>query len=153
MKLRFFAVAFFSIGLYHVTVAQAQEEITLEHAIMLALQKNYDIKVAENTTNATDTDKDYAWGAFLPQVNATAATVRTLNDQDLQFADASRNNSGPTEAVAKTASVQLVWTLFDGTRMFATRERITALDNQSELALAADKTFCCCYLDPRRSAC
>lgn len=135
MKLRFFAVAFLSIALHHVTVAQQEEELTLERAIMLALEKNYDIKVAENSTTVTETDKDYAIGAYLPQINANAATVRTLNDQDLQFADATRNNSGPTEAIAKTASVQLVWTLFDGTRMFATRQRLGALDNQSELTL------------------
>ncbi|HEY0740681.1 MAG TPA: TolC family protein [Chryseosolibacter sp.] len=134
MKLRFFAVAFFTLGLYQATVAQ-QEEITLERAIMLALEKNYDIKVAENTTTVTETDKDYAWGAYLPQINANAATLRTLNEQDLRFADASRNNAGNTELVNKSANIQLVWTLFDGTRMFAIRERIGALDKQSELAL------------------
>lgn len=135
MKLRFFAGAFFWLFLCHATVAQQKEEITLEEAIMLALQKNYDIKLAENTTTVTETDKDYAWGAFLPQINANAATLHTLNDQDLRFADATRNNSGNTESVNKTASVQLVWTLFDGTRMFAVRGRLNALDNQSELAL------------------
>jgi outer membrane protein len=134
MKLKFLAVAVFACCFHHATVAQ-QEDITLERAIMLALEKNYDIQLAENTTTVTETDKNYAWGAFLPQVTANASTLRTLNDQDLRFADATRNNSGNTESVNKTANVQLVWTLFDGTRMFAARQRVSALDKQSELAL------------------
>jgi outer membrane protein len=133
MKLSFFSVALVLMGVG--ATAQQQEEITLERVITLALERNYDVRLAQNTAEATQTDKNLSIGAYLPQINASAATVRTLNDQNLEFADESRNVSGNSEAVNRSANVQLVWTLFDGTRMFAARERLDALDNQSELAL------------------
>lgn len=113
--------------------ANAQEEITVDQAIALALEKNYDIQVAKNTSDAAATDNRYAFGAFLPQVNAVGATVWNSSNQELRFLDESRNNSGKAASNNVTASAQLTWTLFDGTRMFATRERITAIAAQGEL--------------------
>jgi outer membrane protein len=134
MKLRFLALTSILFAGHFSSVAQ-QEQVTLERAVQLALEKNYDVKVAENAATSAETDKDYAWGAFAPQITANASTLRTLNDQELRFADETRNNSGPTESVNTNVNVQLNWTLFDGTRMFAARQRVGALDRQSELAL------------------
>src|SRR4051812_34785143 len=102
MKRRLFAVAvFFGIG----NVAVAQEEVTLERAVMLALEKNYDIQIAKNTKEVTQTDKDYSWGGYLPQINGSASTLHSENDQDLRFSDETRNNAGTAEANNVTASV------------------------------------------------
>ena len=133
MRLRFLAVAFLVLVFNY--AAFAQEQITLEQAITLALEKNYDVKTAENAAASTQLNKDYVWGAFIPQIDATASTLRTLNDQELRFADESRNNTGESESVNTNANVQLTWTLFDGTRMFATRQRINTIDRESELLL------------------
>lgn len=116
-------------------VAVAQEEVSLEQVLSMALEKNYDVLISRKGAESLGKDVDYAWGAFLPQVNATAATVWNNNEQDLRFQDVTRNNSGKAESNNISASLQLVWTLFDGTRMFATRERLAALSEQGELAI------------------
>jgi outer membrane protein len=116
-------------------VAVAQEEVSLEQVLSMALEKNYDVLISGKVAESLEKDVDYAWGGFLPQVNATAATVWNNNDQELRFQDVTRNNSGKAESNNTTASLQLVWTLFDGTRMFATRERLATLSEQGELAV------------------
>ncbi len=125
------AVLLIIVGL--VFTVHAQEEITLDRAIAIALEKNYDIQVAKNTSEAAATDNQYAFGAFLPRIEAVGAAVWNSNDQELRFQDETRNNSGKAESNSITASAQLTWTLFDGTRMFATRERIAAISAQGEL--------------------
>ena len=130
MRLRsVFALLLFS-GFH---AALGQEEVSLEQVVTLALEKNYDVRVARNVADAAATDDNYVYGAFLPQINAQAATVWNDNEQVLRFQDASRNNSGEAKSNNVNGSVQLVWTLFDGTRMFATRERISQIQEQSEL--------------------
>ena len=114
-------------------ISNAQEEISLERMVALALERNYDVLISKNVSEAAATDNNYAYGAFLPQVNATGSMVWNSNDQALRFQDASRNNSGKAESNNISASAQLTWTLFDGTRMFATRERIAAIAAQGEL--------------------
>ncbi len=114
-------------------ISFSQEEIQLEQIIALALEKNYDVQLSKNVSEAAATDNKYAFGAFLPQINAVGTTVWNSNDQELRFADESRNIIGKAEANNTNASAQLTWTLFDGTRMFATRERIAAIAAQGEL--------------------
>lgn len=130
MRLRsVFALLLFS-GFH---AAFGQEEVSLEQVVALALEKNYDVRVAQNVADAAARNDAYVYGAFLPQINAQAATVWNDNEQRLRFQDASRNNSGEAKSNNVSGSVQLVWTLFDGTRMFATRERISEIEEQSEL--------------------
>lgn len=111
----------------------AQELVTVEQAIALALEENYDVQLAKNLAFSAQTDQKYSFGALLPQLNANAATNWTSNHQEFEFADESRNVSGNARSNNATASLQAVWTLFDGTRMFATRERIEQIAVQGEL--------------------
>jgi outer membrane protein TolC len=133
MKLRFFAAAILITAIVENT--SAQEEVTLEQVVSLALEKNYDVRVARKNSESTTLDNGYAFGAFLPRVNGVASTTWNDNEQELRFQDANRNSSGKAESNNMSASVQLGWTLFDGTRMFATRERVAQLAEQGELSL------------------
>ena len=132
MKHRFFALFFFILSGFH--FAYAQEEVTLEQVIGLGLQKNYDVQLAKKLSESAATTSDYVVGAFLPQINAIGATVWNDNEQNLRF-ESRDPISGEARSNNFTGSVQLVWTLFDGTRMFATRERISQLAEQGELVV------------------
>jgi len=111
----------------------AQEEIALDQVIALALEKNYDVQLARNTSLAASTDYNYSIGALLPQLNANGSTVWNNNHQEFEFEDETRNRSGDAKSNNMTGSLQLVWTLFDGTKMFATRERLSELATQGDL--------------------
>lgn len=131
MRHRLIAFLFLVFSGFH--FAFGQEEVTLEQVVALALEKNYDVRIARSIAESASTDDDYVVGAFLPRITAEAATVWNDNEQRLRFEDATRNNSGEAQSNNLSGSVQAVWTLFDGTRMFATRERISQIAEQSEL--------------------
>jgi outer membrane protein len=132
MVRRILLLSLFCISITHCLLAQV-DTVTIEQVVSLALEKNYDVRIARNVSEAVSTDNDYAFGAFIPRVNGVASTIWNNNNQELRFQDATRNNSGSAESNNTTASVQLAWTLFDGTRMFATRERVAVLAEQGEL--------------------
>lgn len=115
--------------------AQAQQQISVEEVITLALQKNYDVQLAKNTYETARTDEKFADYAFLPTLNGTGSIVWNRNEQSLEFEDATRNNSGEARSNNLNGAVQLGWTLFDGTRMFKVRERISDTESQSNLQL------------------
>lgn len=129
MTRRFFVLFF----LFATAATHAQEQISLEQVVTMALEKNYDVRAARNANESASLDRDYVYGAFLPQVNITGATVWNTNDQELRFLDETRNNSGTARSNNTSASILAQWTLFDGTRMFATRKRVIATEEQSEL--------------------
>lgn len=118
-----------------VFVAQSQDLISVEQFVALALEKNYDVKLAQNALEVSQVEKAYASGLFLPRFNAVGGITRTVNNQRLEFQDPARNNTGQAVSNNTFASIQLNWVLFDGTRMFATYNRINALQVQNELLL------------------
>lgn len=121
-----FLVSFF-------TSVYSQEVVTLEQAIALAIENNYDVRISNANLKAAATDNNFAYAAFLPQVNAVGNYTVNDTDQEFRFENTANNRSGNAKSISYGGSLQLVWTLFDGTRMFATRERIEQLERQGLL--------------------
>lgn len=123
--------------LFSVGSLAAQDKLTVEQAIALALNKNFDIQLAQNAAEAAGINDKYAIGAFLPTVNASASIVRNANQQEVAYSGVrdTLNSEGRAEAVNTLASVQLNWVLFDGGKMFIARNRLAALDEQAQLNL------------------
>jgi len=132
MNHRFSGIALAAI-FFLVHSTRAQEKVPLEQVIAMALDKNYDVQLWKNTSAANKTSDSYSWGLLLPQLNATGTDTWTSNKQTLRFNDVTKNNSGTNEANNISAAVQLNWTLFDGTKMFATRQRLAVIVEQGEL--------------------
>ncbi len=133
------ALAFF-ITIAFMAVATAQDSLTLEQAIMAGLKNNYDILLTRNDSAAYALDNSYAWAAFLPQLNATAGTTWNTNNQQLKFVKRSGGgDSSVTRDAVKTHNMNyalnLNWTLFDGLKMFATRNKVEELEKLGELGV------------------
>jgi outer membrane protein len=71
--------------LFSVGSLAAQDKLTVEQAIALALNKNFDIQLAQNAAEAAGINDKYAIGAFLPTVNASASIVRNANQQEVAY--------------------------------------------------------------------
>lgn len=102
----------------------AQELLTPEEAIATALQNNYEIRLSRNDSIIYAIDNSYANAAFLPRLNANGGLIFNNNNQKQKFADGSDRKANGIKARNLSASVALNWVLFDGFRMFATRDKL-----------------------------
>ena len=112
--------------------SNAQQILTIDEAIGAALKNNYDIQLVRNEAEAAAVDYRYANTAFLPGLSGTASKIWNRNSQRSDFQDG-RKRQGDVKSSNLNASVNLDWTLFDGLKMFATRERVEQLKNLGEL--------------------
>ncbi len=103
----------------------AQNKLTVEQAITATIENNYDIQLLRNDSSSYALDKTYARAAFLPRVNATGGLVYNNNNQKQKLADGSKRESKAIRSNNLSGSVQLNWTLFDGFKMFATRDKLS----------------------------
>jgi outer membrane protein TolC len=108
-------------------------EISLEEVVALALEENYDVRLFKNLAESAGADNKYAIGGFFPVINATAARTWNVVDQRQTLANDSVIRRDDVRSNNLQASVQLNWLVFDGLRMFATRERISQLNEQGLL--------------------
>jgi len=114
---------------------RAQEMITLEEVIGLAVERNYDIQLARNASSSAETDDQYAIGAYLPEINAVGSKTWNNNNQMQLLADNTERKRDGIKSENLSGSLQLSWLLFDGTRMFAARGRIAEIAEQGEMVV------------------
>lgn len=115
--------------------ARAQQMITLQEAIAAALQSNYDILLLNNDSAAAATDQQYVYGAFLPRLNATVGTLWTTSAQKQKYNNRDDVEGSGIKTGNINAALNLNWTLFDGLRMFATKQKVEELYNLGRINL------------------
>ena len=103
----------------------AQNKLTVEQAIAATIENNYDIQLLRNDSTSYALDKYYARAAFLPRVNAATGLVFNNNNQKQKLADGTKRQSSGIKSNNISGSVQLNWTVFDGFKMFATRDKLS----------------------------
>jgi len=114
---------FFLALLFTAQSIYAQQLVTLQEVIQDALLKNYDILLVRNDSVAAAIDYEYKLAFFLPRLNGSASKVWNNNDQKQNFSDGTKRERNGIKSSNLQTAVNLNWVLFDGLRMFATRDK------------------------------
>lgn len=93
---------------------QAQEVLTKEEAIALALENNYGVKIAKNAVTVAENNKSILNTEFLPTVTSSAGATYNLDNTEAEFSDGSTTVLNGAESTNYNASVSLNYTIFDG---------------------------------------
>ena len=113
---------------------QAQKLLTLEEAIATALQYNYDIILSKNDSAVAALDYSYRNAVFLPRINGNVGATWNKNNQKQDFANGTKRE-GDVKTNNLVGSIVLNWTLFDGGKMFVTRDKAEELIRLGELGI------------------
>src|SRR5258706_4716946 len=113
----------------------AQKTLTLNEAVATTLLNNYDIQISRNDSMVAALDYSFRYGAFLPQLNATAGTTWNNNNQRQTLADGTKRKQNGIRSNNITSSMNLNWKLFDGLKMFATLEKAEEFVRLGELTI------------------
>ena len=111
----------------------AQEKLSLQEAITIALQNNYDIKISKNQIDIAKNNANIGNAGMLPNLSGnysnggsiqnTRQTPATGPDRVITGAKSTNNSYG----------ADLNWKIFDGFSMFANYDRLKELQKQGEL--------------------
>lgn len=113
--------------------AYSQQKLTVEEAVAAAIENNYDIQLLRNDSVLAALNNSYAYAALLPRINATTGLVFNNNNTRQRLADGSERKQGGIRSNNIAASVNLNWTIFDGFKMFATRDKLAEIVTLGEL--------------------
>jgi len=115
-----------------------QELLTLEQAISLTLENNFDIRIAKNEVEIAEENVTIGNAGMLPRINGiitnnntilnTTQTQATGNEIEIDGAKNRNFNYG----------LGLEWTIFDGFRMFARHNQLKEQQKLSETELKVE---------------
>lgn len=118
---------FFLLFLAPALPLPAQRLLSLEEAIASALKNNYDILLSRNDSAVAALDYSYRNSVFYPRLNVTSNGIWNNNKQRQTLADGTKREQKNLRSNSQNVALNLNWTLFDGMKMFATREKAEQL--------------------------
>jgi len=122
-----FLLVFFGI------VAYAQRVLTTDEAIKLALDHNYGIKIAKNTVEVAENNKDLLNSGYLPTLTGIAGATIEVQNSEGQLANGETRIADGAETRRYNASINLNYTLFDGLGRLYNYKRLKELYQLSDL--------------------
>jgi outer membrane protein TolC len=127
-----FAFAFFFTS---VLGLHAQEMLTVEEAVKIALENNFEIKIASNDLKIDEQNVSLANAGILPSLNANVINNNNiLNTKQTQL-DGTERELDNAKNLNLTYGVALNWTVFDGMRMFARHNQLKELEKLGDAEL------------------
>ncbi|WP_230680144.1 TolC family protein [Pontibacter rufus] len=117
--------------------AFSQEKLTLEQAIRIGLEQNYDIRIAGTQDDIDANNVTLGNAGFLPTVNGRVTRDFSNNNTRNQFESEEPRIVDNLRSNTTNASVLLNWTVFDGGRMFIEYNRLKALEQSGKLLTKA----------------
>jgi outer membrane protein TolC len=115
------------------SISFPQELLTPEEAIKIALQNNYSISIARNEAEIAANNSDIGNAGLLPNLEATGSYSKSINNTKQEFFSGEQIERDGAKSSTLTAGISLNWTIFDGLRMFASLDRLKALNKTGEL--------------------
>lgn len=115
----------------------AQDSLTVDQAIALALEQNFAIRLADNETDIATLNNTRANAGLTPLVTLNAGDNLALVNFQQKLANGTEIRRPLGVNNAFTASVNASWTLYNGGRFYLEKSRLEALDQLAKDQLRA----------------
>lgn len=128
-------IRFFIFLVVLANTTYAQDLLTVEDAVRIALENNYEIRLAKNELQIDTEGVSLGYAGILPGVQASITDNNNIQDISQVRSDGTRRelNSGKNNNLSY--GVNLDWTIFDGFGMFARYDQLKELQNLGEAEL------------------
>lgn len=128
---------FFSLILLSMLVMGAGAQVlTLEDAINIALRNNLDIQLAQNNVEASGINNHISIAGGLPTVNGSLTDNQSITNLTQELTNGQKIERRGNVQNQLNAGITGNYTVFNGFRIVATRQRLAALEKLSQHQLA-----------------
>lgn len=105
-------------------IAKAQDVLTIEEAIKVALQKNYSVLIAKNDKDIAKVQNNFGNAGMSPTITANANLNLSSVNSHQEFSTGTIQDKTGAQSNNTGASINFNWIVFDGLKMFAVKKRL-----------------------------
>ena len=116
-------------------LGNAQEVLTIKDAVAIALENNFEIKIASNNLNIDKVSMSEGNAGMLPTITGTVVDNNRVQNSSQTLQTGQVNSLKNAKNNSLNYGVSLDWTIFDGLRMFARYDQLKELQKLGETRL------------------
>ena len=99
--------------------------LKFQRAVEIVLDKNYDIRIADNNNIQAENNNTIGNAGMLPRIDATGAYTKSSNSLKQKYNTGNEVNRNASSASNTNGDIGASWTIFDGLKMFSTKEKLS----------------------------
>ncbi len=135
--MKYLANLIFCLGLLMGTGAWAQNNtdssLSLNEAINLALENNFDLKIARNNQEIADIENNWGNAGRLPNVSGGAGYSFSANNLNQKLSNGTEITRNGASFQSENANLTVQWRLYSGGRVLAAKDRLEEVQKISGL--------------------
>lgn len=108
-----------------------------ETAVSIALEKNFDLILESYQVVLAENDNTMGNAGMLPTIDLSGEARQSIQNTEQQFFSGDTQSRTAAKTTNYNAGVNMAWTLFDGLKMFATKERLEEIQKTNKYAFRA----------------
>jgi outer membrane protein len=117
------------------TIANAQQQLTLQNAIDTALKNNFDIQIAKNNAEIGKIENNFGYAGGLPVIDASASDNAYWHNTNQELSDGTKTSQTNAKGNTIDAGISASMYLFNGLKIIATKEKLEYLEQLSKIQL------------------
>ncbi|MCD0469893.1 TolC family protein [Flavobacterium sp. JAS] len=121
--------------LFCIIKTNAQEVLTIEDAMKIALENNFEIKIAKNNSKISETNVTVGNAGMLPTATASITDNNSVTNSSQTRQDGTSTQLNNAKNNNLNYGVSLGWTVFDGMKMFAKLDQLKELQKLGDSEL------------------
>jgi outer membrane protein TolC len=114
-------------------LSAGQPVITLKSAIDTTLKNSFDIRIAGNNVEISKVNNSFGMAGGLPTISASVTDNQSVTNVNQKLNSGTEIKKSSASGNTMNSSVTAGMVLFNGFKVFATKERLSLLQKQSEL--------------------
>jgi len=115
------------------TACYAQEKLSLQQAIELTLQNNYDIQLRSNQVSVAKNNVSLANAGIMPLITGNFTNNHSVQNSQQTLANGTQQQQDNAKNANTNYGINLNWRIFDGFAMFANYTLLQKLQASGEL--------------------
>lgn len=126
-------IAFFALSVCAGSFSQGQGVLSLEECVNIALEHNYGLRIVRNQEEILKNNNTLGNAGYLPVLDAAVAYDGELVNTDSESSGGQKTSHNGVYNGGFDAGLDLNWTIFNGFKIKATKEKLELLQKQGEL--------------------
>ncbi|MFN8416581.1 MAG: TolC family protein [Cytophagaceae bacterium] len=112
-------------------ISSQADTLTIRQAVAIALERNFSILMAKNEQEIAAVQNTIGNAGMLPRVDVNGSSTNNINNTRLELLTGDVRTANSAKSSNLSGNVMLNWTIFDGFKMFATKDYLELTESLS----------------------